>query len=233
MIQQLIFARPKPGMSEQDFQDYWIDVHAVEYASKIPQIKQYIVDRRVDSAVDEPGGPLFSGVAEMWVESEADQLAAVQSPEYVNGAREDEPRWAAFWQTLALDTDAHVLRPGQEYVAGPTDRVKLMVLVKRRSGMDLEYFRRYSLDTHAPKLLGIPGLRRYVQNHTRDAAYAVAEAPLDCVHQLWFDDQEALAEALASPQFGVVRQDLRTFVEQRYIHSMVVQENWIIPPGTR
>ena len=47
MIHQLIFAHPKPGMSEQEFQDYWVDVHAVQYASKIPQIRKYLIDTRI------------------------------------------------------------------------------------------------------------------------------------------------------------------------------------------
>jgi EthD domain len=53
MIHQLIFAHPKPGMSEKDFQDYWVNVHAVNYASKIPQIKKYpseLNQKTLDSA---------------------------------------------------------------------------------------------------------------------------------------------------------------------------------------
>ena len=47
MIHQFIFAAPKPGMTESEFQDYWVNVHAVKYASKIPQIKQYSVSTRM------------------------------------------------------------------------------------------------------------------------------------------------------------------------------------------
>jgi hypothetical protein len=47
MIHQLIFAYPRPGMSEADFQDYWLNKHAVNFASKIPQIRKYLVDTRI------------------------------------------------------------------------------------------------------------------------------------------------------------------------------------------
>ena len=47
MIHQLIFAAPRPGMTEQQFQDYWINYHAVNFASKITQIKQYSVSARI------------------------------------------------------------------------------------------------------------------------------------------------------------------------------------------
>ena len=48
MIHQHIFASPKPGMSEAEFQDYWLHVHAVNYASRIEQIKRYKIDTRID-----------------------------------------------------------------------------------------------------------------------------------------------------------------------------------------
>ncbi len=44
MIHQHIFASPKPGMSEAEFQDYWLHVHAVNYASRIDQT-QTLQDR--------------------------------------------------------------------------------------------------------------------------------------------------------------------------------------------
>ena len=41
MIHQHIWASPKPGMTEQQFQDYWLNYHAVNFAAKIPQILAY------------------------------------------------------------------------------------------------------------------------------------------------------------------------------------------------
>ena len=99
MIHQLIFAHPKPGMTEAEFQRYWVEVHAVQYASKIPQIKRYLVDTRIPFG-PEPDDPLFSGVAEIWLENEEEQLASLQSKEFLEGACLDEPRWAAFWRTI-------------------------------------------------------------------------------------------------------------------------------------
>ena len=106
MIHQLIFAHPRPGMSEKEFCDYWVHEHAVKYAAKIPQIRRYVVDTRVPFGPD-PADPPWSGVAEIWLRNEAEQLASMQTPEFLDGARRDEPNWAAFWRTVALDTDAH------------------------------------------------------------------------------------------------------------------------------
>src|SRR5882672_590883 len=141
MIHQLIFAAPKPGMTEQEFQDYWVNVHAVNYASKIPQIRKYLIDTRIPLDDEEP---LWSGVAEIWLENEEDQLASLQTEEFLQGARLDEPNWAAFWRTVVLDTDAHVLREGPP-LSADQDWVKLILLVKRKEGLPLAEFRERSL----------------------------------------------------------------------------------------
>ena len=69
-------------------------------------------------------------------------------------------------------------------------------MVKRKEGVPLETFRRYSLSVHGPLDLKLPGLRRYLQCHVRDGAYAIGEPILDAVIMLWFDDVAALRTAL-------------------------------------
>lgn len=231
MIHQLIFAAPKPGMTVEEFQRYWVNVHAVRFASKIPQIRRYLIDTTIPFELGN-GDPKWQGVAEIWLANEREQLASLQTDEFLNGARLDEPNWAAFWQSLVLDTDAHELR------AGPAprrndNRVKLIILVKRREGLSLAEFREYSLGTHGELALRIPGLVRYLQCHTRDGFYGIGEAVLDAAYQLWFDDEDTLRAALDSAEFQATVANLETFVAPRYIHRLVVRENWIIGPEAR
>ncbi|RAI44230.1 EthD family reductase [Rhodoplanes roseus] len=231
MIHQFIFAHPKPGMSEAAFQRYWLDVHAVKYASRIPQIRKYKVDTRI-ARLDDPPDARWSGVAEIWLENEAEQLASLQSPEFLDGARLDEPRWAAFWSTVGLDTNAHLLLPGPPD-ARDADRVLLLVLTKRREGLPLTDFRAHMLGRHADKAAALPGLRRYQQGHVRDGAYAVGEALLDCVEQFWFDDPAAVAAAEASVEGALLAADWRLCAEPRWLHRMLAREHWIIGPAPR
>jgi uncharacterized protein (TIGR02118 family) len=231
MIHQFIFAYPRPGMTEAEFQRYWVEVHAVRYASKIPQIRRYLVDTRV-ALPDEKGDPLWCGVAEIWLENEKEQIESLQSKEFLQGARRDEPNWAAFWRTVELDTTSHPISHGPEETRD-SGMAKLLVLSKRREGLPLERFRSYCLGTHAAKVLELPGLCRYSQGHVRDGAYTVGEAVLDCVEQLWFDSVDAALAARRSVQQDIVRADYRLFAEERYIHTMLVQEHWIIGPQPR
>jgi uncharacterized protein (TIGR02118 family) len=230
MIHQLIFAYPKPGMSEEEFQRYWLDVHAVRYASKIPQIRKYMIDTRLPWAGG--GEPLWSGVAEIWLANEEEQLASLQTDEFLQGARLDEPRWAAFWRTVVLDTDAHPIVAPEPHTGTGTG-VKLIRLVKRREGVSLATFREQSLGKHAELVQRVPGLRGYLQGHTRDGAYAVGEALLDAAYQLWFDSLESLDAALASTEFQQAEEELLTFVEPRYVHQMATREHWVIGPDAR
>jgi hypothetical protein len=233
MIHQFILAAPKPGMTAEEFQNYWVHIHAVKFASRIPQIRRYLVDTRIASDCDVGSPPLpHQGIAEIWLENEEEQLASLQSPEFVQGARLDEPNWAAFWQDIVLDTTAH------EIVAGPPLRdpqpgwVKVTTLLKRRPGMPLDEYRDTSLRSYAPIVSQLPGLRRHLHCHTRDGAYVFGESSFDSVEQLWFDDIDAVRAALRSPHYGErVRPALAELADPRYVFSLTTKENWIIGPG--
>jgi uncharacterized protein (TIGR02118 family) len=232
MIHQMIFTNPKPGMTDEEFFRYWIEVHAVNYASKIPQIRLYKVDTRVAVEGIKQPAP-FTGVAEIWLENEQEQVASLQTPEFLLGARADEPNWAAFWTTLVLDTTAHLVLAGPAETR-PAQGVKLLTLWKRKTGMELDDFRTYLLQSHAPLALELPGLRRYLVNLVRDSYYAVGEARFDAVTQMWFDDAAALASSLSSAiRRETVEPDEVRFAEARYTLALAVKENWIIGPEVR
>lgn len=228
MIHQFIFAAPKPGMTEQEFQDYWINVHAVKYASKISQIKQYSVSARLPFG-DEASEPLWSGLADIWLENDAEQLASMQSKELIDGARRDEPNWAAFWRSVVVDTEAHILKAGGGLDA-VKDCVKLVSLVKRKPGMTVEAFRSHANDVHAPLALALPGLRRYGHYYARDGLYAVCEPPFDGVSCMWFDNPDAAKAAMASPEHATAAADLPNFLEMKYLHNLLMKEHWTIGP---
>jgi ankyrin repeat protein len=231
MIHQLIFASPKPGMTEEEFQRYWVEVHAVRYASKIPQIRRYLIDTRIPLP-GEKGEPEFSGIAEIWLENEQEQLESLQTPEFLEGARRDEPNWAAFWKTLALDTDASVLFGAEEPERSPNG-VKLVTLYKRAPGMALWDFRTLFRSEVAQRVRELPGLRRYVQCHVRDSFYAVGESRFDCVDMLWFDDLDVFQKAYQSSQWRALATTRERFVEPRYIFPFLTREHWIIGPRVR
>jgi hypothetical protein len=228
MIHQFILAVPKPGLSVEEFQDYWVHVHAVKFASRITQIRRYLVDTRIPTDCDLGSPPLpHQGMAEIWLENEEEQLASLQSEPFIQGARADEPNWAAFWQAIVLDTTAHEIMPGP----APRDGVKVTTLLKRRPGMSLADYREASLATYAPAATGLPGLRGHLHCHTRDGAYVFGESAFDSVEQWWFDDVDALRAALRSPYHAErVAPERAAITDPRYVFSLTTRENWIIGP---
>jgi hypothetical protein len=226
MIHQFILAAPKPGMTTAEFQDYWVHVHAVKFASRIPQIRRYLIDTRVDFDGDVGQPPLpHQGIAEIWLENEQEQLASLQTEEFLHGARADEPNWAAFWLSIVIDTTAHEILAGDP----SPDGVKITTLLKRRPGLSLADYHEASLTAYAPVANGLPGLRRHLHCHTRDGAYVFGEAGFDSVEQWWFDDVASLRAALGSPYFtDRVAPARAAIVDPHYVFSLTAQEHWII-----
>ncbi|WP_298758261.1 EthD domain-containing protein [uncultured Campylobacter sp.] len=230
MIHQFIFAAPRPGLTEKQFQEYWLNVHAVNFASKIPQIKKYQIGRRLPK-LDQSESPLWNGVAEIWLRNDEDQIASLQTEEFIKGARADEPNWAAFWRSLVLDTEDS---ERFQYCEEPeTGVVKLLVLGKRLSGMSLNEFREESRIRASEAAGQLFGLVSYAHYFTRDAVYSVGEAPLDVVHALRFRSPNVAHDALSSGRVNEFIAALHPICEERYNHRIVVDENWVIGPEER
>ncbi|MFZ1884881.1 MAG: EthD domain-containing protein [Rhodoplanes sp.] len=230
MIHQFIFAGPKPGLANDAFTSYWINFHAVDYAAKIPQIAQYLVAARlpVKTARDVPW--FYQGVAEIWLADEAAQLASLQSPEFLQGARLDEPRWAAFWRTLVLDTSPHMIKDdggGQP----PPEYAKLYVLLKRRPTLALAAFRQKLIDDRA-EIATRFGLSHHLVGFSRDPLYGFGEPPFDAIELLAVRDLTLLETLLADRSFSEAL-TARPYVHETYAFNFVAREHWIIPPGER
>ena len=212
-------------MSEEAFQDYWVKNHAVNYASKIPQIKKYIVDTRIKQE-NETGEPLYSGIAEIWIRAE-EQIASLQTKEFLQGARLDEPNWAAFWKSLVVDTT-------EDYVSGGSEitekgYVKLIRLLKRKEGLKLDSYRSDMIKVYAPLNSYFDEVQRYMLCHAVDGAYAVGEARFDSVEVFSFLNTDDLNAFVESTEYAFdIMPCLAGLIETKYLFSFTVQENWII-----
>jgi uncharacterized protein (TIGR02118 family) len=221
MIHTLYFITRKPSLSDAEFHRYWREVHG-PIAKKIPQLKRYIQSHRIPF----PGqNSPYDGAAEAWVEDEKALAALRQSPEYLNGALADEPNFIDMSRVEWLMTNDHVIIDGPQ----SPQFVKMIFALKRQPGFSLADARKYWLDVHGPIVAKLPGLRRYVQCHTIDAAYAYAEPRWDGVAQLWADDVAALQSMLDSTEFKEGSwPDAAKFIDMSTIASFVVQEHQVI-----
>jgi uncharacterized protein (TIGR02118 family) len=105
--------------------------------------------------------------------------------------------------------------------------IKLVYVVRRRSDVSPEEFRRYWLEEHGPLVKSIApehGARRYVQSHTIDTPLNDALVGIrgmapsyDGITEVWSDSLEALQAELSSEAgqqaFGRLGEDEAKFID--------------------
>lgn len=89
-------------------------------------------------------------------------------------------------------------------------------LIRRRSDISMEQFRRHWLHPHGTMTAELPATRRYVQHHplldeSGTNAYARA-LRVDGIPELWFDDIEARTIAYTSPRIAECNVDSEHFI---------------------
>lgn len=220
-------------MSEQEFQDYWRYVHAINYAMPIPQVRKYKIDCRMDVA--NLYHPLaYAGVAEIWLKNEQEKAESVLTPEYLEGAKKDEKKWAATWQTLVLDTVATPLYESQ-LQCKERPEYKLLVLLKRKENTTLGQFHEHILTTNAHYAAKTPGLIRNVSCFVRDRYYADGAEPFfDYIGHFSTESLLGLKAMIASTYWQETMQADFLDIADPWIHAcMAVRSEWVIGPEAR
>jgi uncharacterized protein (TIGR02118 family) len=108
--------------------------------------------------------------------------------------------------------------------------IKAISLLVRRDGLSHEQFMKHWVETHGPLALKVPGIRRYVQSHIVEGRSRPdipdIGVPIDGIAELWYDDRESLARALATPEMKALHADGALFIGR--IQSFVVHEHVVI-----
>ena len=88
---------------------------------------------------------------------------------------------------------------------------KMIGLMVRRPDLSPEEWRKYWNTTHAEITGKVPGLRSYVQNMCLPDENG--DPPYDGVAVLAWDDDESMAQSLATPEWAAVMDDVPKFVD--------------------
>jgi len=107
--------------------------------------------------------------------------------------------------------------------------VKSVAFLTRKPGLAVEAFQRHWLEVHGPIAAALPGLRRYVQSHTRRSAYDAGRVPAyDGAVLTWFDSTDAIRGAAATPEYARVLADAGNFLSSGQIPSILTHEHVIV-----
>ena len=114
--------------------------------------------------------------------------------------------------------------PGGWYRPGV---VKAVSFFKRKAGMAVDDFQTYWRRRHPDAVLRLPGIRRYVQSHTRPAAYARGEPIYDGIAELWFEDTRAMHALRGTPAMAAVEADEAAFIDRATMRLLLTEEHVI------
>ncbi len=104
--------------------------------------------------------------------------------------------------------------------------IKAMGMMKRKPGLTRDEFIRHYEEQHAPLAQRLLGFAHYVRNYPEPAPGAT-EPPFDVISEFWFENEEALARAMAvnaSPEAQVLRDDEERFMDTGRTLGFVVDE---------
>ena len=108
--------------------------------------------------------------------------------------------------------------------------VKSLSLLVRKDGLTHEQFMKHWVEIHAPLALKVPGIRRYVQSHILDERrrpdIPAIGVEVDGVAELWYDDRDSMARAMASLEAKALHADGALFIGR--IKSYTVEEHVVI-----
>lgn len=207
MIKSMTWFKRRPGLTVEQFSDYWRGPHAA-LGVQLPGLRHYRQNRMAEGAYAKGREPMFDGLAETWFD-DTDAMRAVARTEQYGTLMADEPNLMDMTTRLEMIVDEHVIIDNPE----PAGGYKFMTLVKRRPDLEVDAFQSYWRDHHGPLAARNATIVRYVQNHLRRRAYDSGRNPAwDGVAVTWFATLEDMRASASSPELALTRADEANFL---------------------
>ena len=207
MIKLFSFVRRLPGLTPEQFQAHWADVHAQHIADTpaiARHVRRYELNQRLpeDYARDRhthevEGDDAYDGVAVFWFAGLDAFHAFAAEPALREFSAEDVPKfkYAEGPTVLTAEPDVIVERPHGREDAG----LKMTCILRRHPALDRETYHRHWLEHHGGLFQDVAELRdplyAYDQNHGLD----VPGATYDGVSEQWFESLPAWVASLDVP----------------------------------
>lgn len=222
MVKVITFLKRKAGMPVEEFQRYWRERHP-DVVTRLPGVRRYVQSHTLVSAYG-AGEPLYDGIAEVWADDTDALRAMTRSPSHAD-VQADEARFIDRATMGVIITEDHLVKDGP---VAP-DAVKSVAFLTRKPGLSVEEFQRHWREVHGPIAATLPGLRRYVQSHTRRSAYEGGRIPAyDGVVLTWFDSEDAIRRTAATGEYARMLADAAVFLSLGAIPGILTREHTIV-----
>jgi hypothetical protein len=219
----------RPDVSSEFFHEHWRTVHA-DHALKLTSLRRYIQAHRIDADVPGFAQSPYDGIPEVWWDDRAAADLVASDPDYLEGAKLDEPTFIDMPRLANVLAEERPLRDWPDLTPARPE-VALLLLLKRRPDVTLEQFRlRWPAEPQAA-LIAFAQTRRVVTAVTLPETYddVDAEPMYDGVTELswpdlttYEDDWGRHGDALAAA--------VMAFCDPARTHAHLAEENRVIWP---
>jgi uncharacterized protein (TIGR02118 family) len=189
MIKSVSVVTRKAGMSVEDFQSYWRDVHG-PLVARAPGVRRYIQSHTLPELYNGEKPPDYDGIVEIWWDSR-EAMDSARTTSEMQAAAADSANFIGESIRL-LTTEVPLI----DAFASPRERqgmVKYVAFLMKKDGVPIEEFQRHWRDVHGPiNVQAITTMRRYVQTHVLPESFAGDNPPpFAGLPEAWFDSVEA------------------------------------------
>ncbi|AOV07485.1 EthD family reductase [Sporosarcina ureilytica] len=216
MITRMGILEKSNSMTEEEFNDYWLNIHGPlvrDFDCLRKYHQNHIVDREQRGISYPRSSQVVDGFSELWF----DDVKAMENcfnADALHVLKEDESK---FLQNVPI-----IVARQNIVVPPPEDDekyVKRMTLLKRRFDIDVEEFQHQWENVHGELVKTMPGIKGYIQNVIIDRELRGKKAnyediPIDGIVEFWFDSKGCIEKAFHSPEGRKTMEHSESFLEE-------------------
>ncbi|MGX9963726.1 EthD domain-containing protein [Roseomonas sp. F4] len=233
MLKSISFLSRRPGLSPEEFQHHWREVHAPMWRD-VPGVRGYILNIPVEThgRSDVPALEMgeFDGIAQVWFDDLAARAAAAASPE---GKRWHGDGASIIGAIRTFVTEEQVVLPVPR---ATRPEIKALTVIRRRADATSEQFQEAWRKRHAAMASEVPGLQGFVlsgvveEQFRHDIPPLPMASPIDGFAESWCQDLAARRAMVASPEAKRWFADGATFLGE--VKTFLLKEQVMaLPPG--
>ena len=217
MIKLIYCINRLPELSVEKFQEYWFKTHG-PIAGAIKGVQRYVQCHTLPATYADGQEPPYDGCAQLWWES-GEAMRGDTGSDEVRAALEDEKKFIDHSRVAMFVSQEHPIVEGDA-----TNQVKMIVCANKKPDFagDLAD---YWLNTHAPIVSKLPGLRKYT---VCLAEPAESPPPFAGAAELYFDSVSAATAAFGSEEGRAASADTANFLDASALAIFFTQEKVIV-----
>lgn len=185
-------------MPLDQFSRHWHEVHG-PLALRITRFDRYVQNHRLPASFVDLAPPA-DGIPMVWLDSLEAGLGLATDPDYVNGARADEPNFMAGPAAAAIVAE-RTLIPAPRPITAVERLPKAVITFRRRADLSPAAFRAAFLAIERPWFCPPDRLLQCVKSTVLPAFYDHARPPFDAVEELWWPDEHHCLDDYAARRY--------------------------------